>query len=333
MVACYAVTVVYCMRKDTDMKWILGVTCIALVIGVVATMSVPAQTITPDEATLKLFPSETQGIGFVDVAGLRGSTLFNELILQKLPHPQELNEFVQATGFDVMRDVDRVTAGRINQRDVLAIIQARYDSFKVEQYVKDKADHIVTETYLGRVIYRGNGDSEHAGGVSFINNLIVAGSLSGVKQAIDRLAAPAPSVVQNAELMDQIRTIEAGNQVWAAGKFDMNLFGKQAPDRIEEMAGSLKSGTYQMRIDQDVHVRASGIFGSTEMAKSTGDTLRGLVAMARLQVSGGQDDKLLRLLDGVSIENSNERVLITFNTTGTLLKELQQMRGFPGLGR
>ena len=69
------------------MKWILGVTTIAVVIGVVATMSIPAQTITPDEATLKLFPSETQGIGFVDVAGLRGSTLFNDLILQKLPHP------------------------------------------------------------------------------------------------------------------------------------------------------------------------------------------------------------------------------------------------------
>jgi hypothetical protein len=314
------------------MKWILGVTTIAVVIGVVATMSIPAQTITPDEATLKLFPSETQGIGFVDVAGLRGSTLFNDLILQKLPHPEELNEFVQATGFDVMRDVDRITAGRINQRDVLAIVQARYDSFKVEQFVKDKADHIATETYLGRVIYRGNGDSEHTGGVSFINNLIIAGSLSGVKQAIDRLAAPAPSVVQNTELMDQIRTIESGNQVWAAGKFDMNLFGaNRAPEKIEEMAGSLKSGTYQMRFDQDVHVRASGVFGSAEMAKSTGDTLRGLAAMARLQVSGGQDDKLVRLLDGLSIENSNDKVLITFNTTGTLLKELQEMRGLRGL--
>ena len=55
MVACNAVTVVYCTRKDTDMKWILGVTCIALVIGVVATMSVPAQTITPDEELLSCF--------------------------------------------------------------------------------------------------------------------------------------------------------------------------------------------------------------------------------------------------------------------------------------
>jgi len=315
------------------MKWILGVTCIALVIGVVATMSIPAQTITPDEATLKLFPLETQGVAFVDVAGLRGSTLFNELILQKLPHPEELNEFAQATGFDVMRDVDRVTVGRVDQRDVLAVVQARYDNFKVEQYVKDKADHIVTETYLGRVIYRGNGDSERSGGVSFINNLIVAGSLSAVKQAIDRLAAPAPNIVQNAELMDQIRTIEAGNQIWAAGKVDMNLFGARTPDKIEEMAGSLKSGTYQMRIDQDVHVRASGIFGSAEMAKSTGDTLRGLMAMARLQVSGAPDDKLLRLLDGLSIENSNDKVLVTFNTTGTLLKELQEMKGLKGLVR
>jgi len=317
------------------MRWILGVTVIAVIVGAVATMSVPAQTVTPDEATLKLFPPETQGIGFVDVAGLRNAPLFNELILQQLPQfPRPVTEFTQATGFDIQRDVDRVTAGHIDQRAVLVVIEARYDKFKVEQFVTDKADHIGTETYLGRVIYTEDQPSDHAGAVSFIDNLIVAGNLSAVKQAIDRLAAPAPSIVQNTELMNQIRTIETSNQVWAVGNIDFSKFGGSplnAPGKIDELVHSLKGGTYQMRIDQDVYVKATGSFGSPEMAKATNDMLRGLLAMARLQVA--QEEKLIKLLDGVSIENSAEKLTVSVNASGDLLKQLQEIRTLRGIAR
>src|SRR6476661_881519 len=155
------------------MRWILGVTAVAVIVGVVATMTVPAQTITPDQATLKLFPPETTGIAVIDVAGLRGAPLFNELIMQKLPaqFPGPLNEFIQATGFEIQRDVDKITVGHIGQNEGLAIVQARYDHFKVEQFVQDKADDIHTETYAGRVIYRGpeviTGDHYSPVGVSF----------------------------------------------------------------------------------------------------------------------------------------------------------------------
>jgi len=317
------------------MKWILGVSAIAVVVGLAATMTVPAQTITPDEATLKLFPSETQGIGFVDIAGLKGAPLFNDLILQKIPQfPQGLGEFAQATGFNVEQDVDTVTAGNIALHDMLVIVRARYDSIKVQQFIQDKADHITTETYLGRTIYTPNvpssSEPSNAGGVAFIDNLIVAGNVSAIKQAIDRMAAPAPSVVQNTALMDQIRTIGAGNQIWAAGNFDLAMLGNRipVPGNLGNLAQSLKGGTYQMRIDQDVHVKANGSFASADMAKATTDMLRGLVAMAKLQIS--QDDNLSRLLDGLSIENSGVNLTLSFNASGDLLKQIQASK--PGLG-
>src|SRR5512138_771444 len=84
-------------ERNTKMKWILGFTAVAVLIGVAATLTVPAQTVTLDEGTLKLLPAETLGIAFVDVAGLRNAPLFNELILQKLPpFPRELSEFAEA---------------------------------------------------------------------------------------------------------------------------------------------------------------------------------------------------------------------------------------------
>jgi hypothetical protein len=310
------------------MRWILGVTAMAVVVGLVATISIPAQTVTPDEATLKLFPPETEGIAFVDVAGLRNAPLFQDLILKNLPGalPREMQELVDATGFDVRNDVDRVTIGRTGRNSALAIAQARYDKFKLEQFITDKADDdLVTETYLGRVIYKGDND-DHPGsfGVAFIDNLIVGGSLPSVKQAIDRMAAPAPNVFQNTELMNDIRTIDAGHQIWAVGKIDIGPFGGRGPaEKLGQMAGQLKSGTYQMRIDQDVHAKVTGSFGSAEMAKATNDMLRGLLTVAKLQLAN--EEKLVRLLDGVAVESSNEKLTVTVNARGDQLKELEQI--------
>src|ERR1043165_7138106 len=105
-------------ERITKMKWILGFIAVAVLVGVVATITVPAQTVTLDEGTLKLLPPETLGIAFIDVAGLRNAPLFNDVILQKLPQfPHELSEFAQATGFEVQRDIDSVTAGRIGAHD------------------------------------------------------------------------------------------------------------------------------------------------------------------------------------------------------------------------
>ncbi len=111
------------------MKWILGVTAIAVIVGLAATLTVPAQTITPNEAILKLFPPETQGIGFVDVAGLRGAPLFNDLILQKLPQlPPEVSRVSRRRRASTSsRTWISVTAGHVGPQDMLIIVEARYD--------------------------------------------------------------------------------------------------------------------------------------------------------------------------------------------------------------
>ena len=316
------------------MRWILGVLAVALVIGVVATITVPAQTITPDEATLKLFPAETQGVGVVDVAGLRGSPLFTQLILQKAQVlPQKFNDFIQATGFDIRQDVDKITLGRIGQKNGLIIVQARYDKFKLQQFIQDHSDQINTQTYVGRLIYTGNQDGADGGGVTFLDNMIVAGNLSAVKAALDRMAAPAPSVVDNADLMNAIRTIQTGNEVWAAGKFDVNMLGNvpNAPGQFGQLATSLQSGTYQMRMDQDVHVQATGIFNTADTAKTTGDMLRGLLAMGKMQTS--QQPTFVQLLNGVDVQNNGVNLTVSFSASGDLLKQLQAMKSVPKLGR
>ena len=122
------------------MKWIVGVSIfVATALGFVATTTIPAATITPDEATLKYFPPETEAIGFVDVASLRDVPLVHDFMFQGplTSVSPEIGGFVDSTGFDVRRDLDNVMIGR-SGRDHLVVASARYDKFKAEQFLKDK---------------------------------------------------------------------------------------------------------------------------------------------------------------------------------------------------
>jgi hypothetical protein len=305
------------------MKWVIGATVIALFFGVVATMTIPAQTITPDQATLRLLPPETQGVAFIDVAGLRSSGLVQEIIAEKgLPKPPaRLQEFVTATGFDIQRDLDQVTVGRISARELLVIAQARYDKFKVEQYLMDKG--ALPETYLGRPIYH-----KDEGGLAFIDNLIFAGSYQAVKKAIDQMTLPGSMPLKPA-LLDSIRTIEAGSQVWVVGELPADLSlalgeNRRMPGQFADFLKSLKSGTYQMRVDADIHARATGTFTSADTASALSDMARGLVALAKLQVAQQQD--LLHLLDGIQVSNSATTMTVNIEAPGDVLKKLKDVR-------
>jgi len=73
--------------------------------GVGCNRTIPAATITPDEATLKYFPQETQGIVFIDVAALRNAPLVQDALNKDNSNrlPPGLDDFQQSTGFDIRR--------------------------------------------------------------------------------------------------------------------------------------------------------------------------------------------------------------------------------------
>src|SRR5688572_11287226 len=114
------------------MKTIIGICAVALIVGFIATSITPAQTIAPDQATLRLFPRETTGVAVFDVAALRNTQLFQEYAANP-NYPAAIRRLIDATGFQPDKDIDVVTAAKIGKRDYVAVIRARYDRFKVEQ--------------------------------------------------------------------------------------------------------------------------------------------------------------------------------------------------------
>ncbi len=306
------------------MKWIVGVSVIAIAMGWAATMTIPAATVTLDEAALKYFPPETRSIAYIDVAGLKTAPLVQEALGKITELPPPIADFANQTGFDVKQDLDRVTIGNLGPRETLAVVEARFDKFKVEQFIKDKGGE--SETYLGRSIYR-----DHDGAITVLDGVILAGQIDAVKKALDQATLPG-SLPLKAELLDAVRTIEAGNQIWAVGDFSINDLppvGIRGPAPAVEMLKSLRGGTYQMRIDQDVHVRAMGNFADADNARNLSETARGLIAIAKLQVA--KQPELLHALDGVQVSNSGLSITVRVDESGDLLKKLQHFK--PALER
>jgi hypothetical protein len=300
------------------MKWIVGVSIMALAMGWVVTLTIPAATITPDEATLKLLPPDTEAVAFIDVAALRTSPLVQEaLASQEVNINRDLRDLIAATDFDPRRDLNKVTVAKVGTQQMLIIADAQYDKFKIEQFIKDKSrDRMTSEAHLGRTVYV---DRDKA--FSLIDNLVIAGDISSVKKAIEQMSLPG-SMPLRADLMEQIKTIEAGNQVWAVGDFSIQDLpgGLRGPAPALEMLKSLRSGTYQMRVDQDLHARGVANFADAEAAKNLSDMARGFIAIAKLQVAKEQD--LLHMLDGLQVSSSGTSVTVNIEQSGELLKKL-----------
>src|SRR3989442_1703011 len=130
--------------------------------------------------------------------------------------------------------------------------------------------------------------------------------------------------VLRSDLPDSIKTIEAGKQVWAVGDFYPEQLPPQvAGTPIANLIKEFQGGTYQMRVDQNVHARAFGNFTSAEHAKSAADLARGALALGKLQASRMPDQAFLQALDGIQIANSGSSVTVNVDESGDVLKKLQ----------
>ena len=304
------------------MKWVIGVFVLAATIVVVVVFpGATAEAVHPDEALLKFFPAATDSVGFINVVELRGSQLVHDMVETKLSDRARggVDEFIERTGLDPIRDLEQVMAGRTGADTFLVVVRASYDAVRVTQYFGDR--NVVSEAYLGRTLYRPQADDDWV--VSFIDDLVLAGADDAVRGAIDRLAAPDSSALDNQELVEAIASIEEGNQVWAVGAFSMLLPEGIAPPMATELVDSLERGTYQMRLGTDLAARAIGDFASSEMAQRTADLLRGFVALGKMQAF--ERAELIELLDGVVIDAVEASVHINFEADGELLRRLSDV--------
>jgi len=300
-------------------KWILGISLMAVAMGFAATATIPAATVPVDAVSLKFLPPETQSLAFIDVGALRTAPLLKDALNGKnINLPAQFDEFLRATGLDVQRDLDRVTIAKMNARQGFAVAQGRIDKFKAEQYFKDKGKQ--PEAYLGQSLYRdGNG------AFVFFDDVVLAGEVAAVKKAIDQMQLPG-SLPLRPELMAALQTIEPGNHVWGAGTVSMKDFerlGVPGPRQVADIVKTLRTGTYQMRVDTGIHAKAVGNFADAESAKNVSDLARGALAIGKLQLAK-QKPELLQIVDGIQVSSSGATVTVLIEESEQAIKALNK---------
>jgi hypothetical protein len=94
-------------------------------------------------------PANASAVVFADVAALRSSSFANELASLAPTSVQDpaYTQFVQQTGFDYSRDLDRAALAlwpQTNSTSALALARGRFDQAKIAHYALRNGGHLVT---------------------------------------------------------------------------------------------------------------------------------------------------------------------------------------------
>ena len=72
-----------------------------------------------------------------------------------------------------------------------------------------------------------------------------------------------------------------------------------------------------MLIDDDVHVRAKGDFGTADDARNLTDMIRGLISIAKLQAA--REPSLVKLLETIRVDASGQSMIVSVDAPGDLI--------------
>ena len=273
---------------------------------------------------LELVPEDTTLIAYADVREVMLSELRERLRLFMPFEGNARNEFFEETGINIETDLDKVLvalaptpAGTQPPIAALVLARGRFDETKIESLMRARGAQVQNHG-SHRLIVAG----EAPGGgiaVSFIETgLAAVGSAHLVRAAIDR-ADGGPNVTNNAQVMDLVNGLDAGN-VWAVGRVDTLLARAPLADNVLQ---NLPPVTW---FSVNAHVNG-GIRGALRLetrdeasATQLRDLVRGLVALAKLH--GPSSPEVQSLLGSLQPSGTGTTVALAFDVPAKVFDSL-----------
>ena len=273
------------------------------------------------DATLAaLVPPDATVLSGIRMEAVRTTPLYGKLLAsQALPR---LDDFARQTGFDPRRDVRELL---IASSGADALVAAR-GTFNVHSF-----EGATRSSYKGYTVY-----ARENGAVALIDNsTAVAGPLASVHAALDRYTSG--DRTGPAELLARARQIPNQNQIWSVSNGFENLITRNIPQEgnaanIGRILQSLENTTLALDLRTGVNGYINGGCRTEQDAKNLGDAARGLVGLGRLSVPENQPE-LLRLWDGIKVDQQQRTVKITVAIPQDLIDKLVDLLGKQPLQR
>jgi hypothetical protein len=292
-------------------RWVLAILLISLVAGC---SSAPTGRSSIDSTLAAFMPPDATMLAGVRMEAIRSTPLYKKLLASQ--SLQQLDDFARETGFDPRRDVRELLVGS-NGKDLIIAARGTFPERNFEGLTKQK--------YKRYTLYvRGQG------GVALIDgSTAVAGTLSAVKAALDRHYAG--DRARPDDLLTRARQIPAPNQVWSVANGFDNLLTSRVPEtgnlgNAGRILRSLENTTIAADLSTGINGSLTGVCRTEQDAKNLGDAARGLIGLGRLSVPEKQPE-LLRLWDGIKVDQQLRTVNITVSVPEDLVEKLLDLLG------
>jgi hypothetical protein len=268
---------------------------------------------------LRYVPPDAAVIAYADVGAIMNSEL-RLRIKEAMPmHQQGQEEFYKETGIDIERDIQYVVAA-VTPGTKSALLVARGNfNFNDLENLAVRHGGVVEKYREKQLISKTNESGEGRGGtLAFLEpGLIAIGDTDTVKRSIDAQLTAA-SIIGNDEMMTFVRDIEAGNNAWAVGRFDVLTAHAKLPEQIARQIPPVKwfaaAGHINGGVSGMVRVEAN----DDEAAELFRRQVNGALAFG--EMVGRSDPRASLVLKSLQMSGSGKTVQLSFTVPGELLQ-------------
>jgi hypothetical protein len=272
---------------------------------------------------LAYVPADASVVAYADVSSIMNSEL-RQRFKETVPMPMGEDgqrEFLDKTGIDIEHDIDYVVAaatgipnGEHNHPSGVLVARGRFDVVKLEglaiehgaQSQEYKGKRMLTLQHGGEA----TADASRTGVLAFLEpGLVAVGDLSSVQRSIDAQLS-AQSITSNDEMMDLVKDIEASNNAWAVGRFDLIAGQAKLPTEIATKIPPVKWLAVAGHINGGISAQLRAEANDEQAAENLRGVLNGVISLAKLQ--GQNDPKLTSLVNSFQMSGQGKTVRLSF---------------------
>ncbi len=288
----------------------------------------------PEE--LKYVPRNAEVLAYANVRDIMSSEL-RQRIKANVPMPENgQREFQDRTGINVETDIDRVVAclepptgtDRIPSAG-LVVATGRFDQVKIEALMREHRARV--EDYKGRQVLWGDANTMHrssgpsdpftmtpdqpasdrAFALAFVKPGVVAvGNLQLVKRSIDLDTTGGDNITLNDEVMSLVKSLDAGNNAWALGRFDLLRSRAHLPDQVASQLPAITWFSVSTHVNGGIRGVMRAETRDEESANNLRDVVRGFMALAKMQ--SGSRPELQTMVQSLELGGTGKTVALSF---------------------
>ena len=240
------------------------------------------------------------------------------------------------TGINIETDIDYILAcampaatGAEAQSSGLMLLRGRFDESKVQGALQKNGASL--ESYGGTQVViverpeaaapaKRQAEPAEALGLAFLEpGLMAVGSVDLVHAAID-LKRGGSSVTSNPEMMEHVRSLDAGS-VWAVGRLDALAPNGRLPLAFADQFPSITWFTLTGSVDAGMRGMLKAETRDEEAAARLRDIVRGLITVSKLQASASRPE-MRAVLDSLELGGTGTIVALSFELPAVVLDQV-----------